>query len=250
MCSYKIMKGGIMLENFKLDQNSITSGYSPREGNLFTIISLLHINGFINNDSINALFKSLKAGKLMRNVNTYYSKINKEWYGDENIFEVYNDIFNSMINPKNAKAKLRLERVNKMRKINGLEPKIYKTFLTFEDSIKYLNLYLNRNRNYCIDHLFYEYILPAVKNFEYDKFTLNKMFEYEFPEVKSSSYFDDDYCCEYCCGDYHTWSRNRNRRNEEENNKETVEDILKLISKFLNTKRTKFKGSYKEYGLR
>lgn len=239
-----------MLKGFKINHKALRN-YDDRNNNLFLVLSLLHINGFINNDSINALFKSLRAGKLSRRVGTFYFKGTDQWYNDEDILEVYSDIFDNMSHPKNKKEILRLERINKLRKINGSEPKILKTHLSFEEVLKYLNLYLNRNRNYCIDHLFYEFIKPCVVGYEYEKMRLNEMFDYNFEHLENShtnySSYDDDYCCEYCCGDYSDWSRNRSEQRDIIMYKEVRKDISKLISDFLNTKRVKFKGSYKEY---
>jgi len=157
-----------MLKEFKIDQHTLTNAENLRQKNILILISLLHANHFINNDSIKALFKKLREGKLVRNVNTYYSRINKRWYNDENICDIYDDIFKKMMNPT-GKEKLKLDRINKIVTINGLEPRKFKTSLNFEETLKYLNLFLNKNRNYCIDYLFYEYIKPAINSYEHNK---------------------------------------------------------------------------------
>ncbi len=64
------------LNNFKINHNTVMNHCSD-EKKLFLVISLLHINGFINNDSIKSLFKNLREGKLNRRINTYYSKNTK-----------------------------------------------------------------------------------------------------------------------------------------------------------------------------
>lgn len=69
-----------MFTEFKIDHKVQTNSYEP---NLFILISLLHINGFINRDSLKAQFKSLKAGTLNRRVGTYHSRVNNQWYNDE-----------------------------------------------------------------------------------------------------------------------------------------------------------------------
>lgn len=240
----KIQKGGNMFTDFKIDYNIQTNDYNNKH-NLLIIISLLHANGFINNASINALFKSLREGKLYRNINTYHSRINNQWYNYENIYEVYIDVFESMMNPKDPKIRLRLERMNKMRKINGLPLKKYTKTLTFEQILKYLNLYLNRNRNYCIDYLYNEYIKPSILKAEYNFGPLNDMFNYDFSNleryVSYSSY--DGYCCEDCDGPYERFLE----YHDSEKNKAIRKEIARIVSEFLNEKRTKFKGSYKEY---
>jgi len=121
--------------NFKIDHRN---SYISNENNLFIVISLLHVNGFINNESLAALFKRLKDGKLNRYVNTYRSNITKEWYNDESIYEVYSDVFETMLSPK-GKEKLKLERLNKLRSIDGLPLRTYQTSLSFDEVLKYLN---------------------------------------------------------------------------------------------------------------
>jgi len=69
------------------------------------------------------------------------------------------------------------------------------------------------------------------------------MFDYNFSTLEKSYYSDDYYCCECCCGDYNNWLESKN----EYKYKIYKEDIYKKISEFLNTKRTKYKGSYKEF---
>ena len=231
------------VNNFIISHTSVTNNCST-ENKLFLVISLLHINGFINNDSIKKLFKNLREGKLNRRVNTYYSKITKEWYDYENIYNIYEDIFDKLINPKSPSVLLKLDRINKLRKINGLEPKIFKSYLDFEDVLKYLNLYLNKNRNFCIDHLYHEYIQPAIKESGYTFRYINGMFKYDFSYLESrNSYHSDNYCCEDCCGDYDDWYDYVQSRKMEA----MREDIAELVSKFLNTKRTQYKGSYKKF---
>lgn len=234
---------GCTLKNFKINHKS--QAYYYKDNNkIFLVISLLHINGFINDDSIKSLFKRLREGKLLRYVRTYHSNINNKWYNEESIYDIYNDILDDMTNPKSAKVLLRLERINKLRKVNGQEPKIYKTHLNFEETIKYLNLFLNKNRNYCIDHLFHEYIVPCINYCGYYNLSeLNKTFDYDFSYLERSNTYSDTYCCDYCCGDYDSWYSYNSEKNREEIKKE----ITELISEFLNTKRNKFKGSYKKF---
>jgi hypothetical protein len=235
-----------MLDKFKLNYKMT---YEDRN-NIFVLISLLHVNGFINDKSIAALFNLLRKGKLVRRVETYHSKINDRWYNDESINDVYEDILLDMINPKSAKVKLKRERINKLRALNGLEPKKYKTYLDFDETMKYLNLYLNKNRNYCIDHLYHEFIKPNINCYDYKK-NICEMFSHDFKDIENnySNYNDYEYCCEYCCGDYDSWLESVRERNSDIKYQRVKEDIAKLISKFLNTKREKFKNSYKEFVL-
>lgn len=231
---------------FRIDHNL---DRLDNDKNVLVLLSLLHINGFISDKSIVALFKKLKEGKLLRRVNTYRSNVTKEWYNDETIYNIYQDVLQTKLNPKNAHEKLMRERINKLRKINGLEPKQYKTFLTFDEMIKYLNLYLNRNRNFCIDHLYFEYIKPLIKQYKYDKRNLRSLFnnhDFSNHETIRNNYetrSGSGYCCEDCDGPWENYISFY----KDGDDRQTEKDITKEISNFLNTKRTKFKGSYKEY---
>jgi len=232
-----------MLSKFKIKPNSTYE----HESKMFILISLLHINGFINDDSLFSNFKLLREKKMIRHVNTYYSHVNNKWYNSEHIVEIYEDILHSKLNPRDKKEIQRIERLNKIREINGLEPKKYKTELNFDETMKYLNFYLNKNRNYCIDHLFHEFLKYNINN--YANRVLNSIFEYDFSTVESryNHFNDDEYCCEYCCGDYDDWDRDRREYNSGIKDKEVRTEISKMISEFLNSKRVKYKGSYKEY---
>lgn len=89
--------------------------------------------------------------------------------------------------------------------------------------------------------MFFEFIKPLVESERTQDLT--NMFDYNFSNFEKSYNSDDYYCCEYCCGEYENWLKSRNVY------KYTVikKDIYKKISQFLNTKRTKYKGSYKEF---
>lgn len=237
-----------MLQNFKLNQNVLSNGNLENESKLFLILSLLHINGIINNDSINALFNSLRLGKLYRYVNTFYFKGTDTWYNDENILEIYTQIFQDKMTPRSKNEILRLNRLNKLRTISGVGIKTYKTELSFDETLKYLNLYLNKNRNFCIDYLFHNFIKPSVVHYNYNKKPLSELFDYDFSNLEInhsySSYYDDDDYDYYYDDDFDSF---RSNRREEEKNKAVRKDISKLIDVFLNAKRTQFNGSYKEF---
>lgn len=236
-----------MLKDFKINHKSVIDSYyslgEERNKELFLLISLLHINGFINNQSLNSLFNLLRKNKLYRQVNTYHSRINDKWYNDDSIIEIYEDVFDSMIHPKNKNVLLKLERINKLRKIDNLPPKVYKEYLTFEEVLKYLNRYLNKTRNYCIDYLFYEFIAPNIRT-EYREHVLNSMFNYDFSKLNEKySVSDYGYCCEDCDGPYEDYMSYRYSQKSDYVKKE----INKMVNVFLNEKREKYKGSYKEY---
>jgi len=245
-----------MITELKIDYKNLDY-YYKQENNLFIIVSLLHTNKLINDASLNAQFKRLKEGKLNRRVNTYYSKANDRWYNDESIFDVYVDVLETMLKPRTPKAKLKLERINKLRKINGLQPIAIKTSLNFDELLKYLNKYLNAGRNYCIDHLYYEFIKPVIENYRnryyYDSKKLDNLFDYNFESLERQyrQYEEDNdyYCCEYCCGEYDDWLESRNNDRDRIIANRVVEDVMKMLNVFLNDKRDKYKGSYKKFEL-
>lgn len=240
-----------MLNKFKISHSTLNfSSSSYNENEMFILISLLHVNGFINDKSMFAKFKQLKSGKMIRQVNTYYSKINNQWYNYESMIEIYRDILGDMTNPKSGLAKLKFDRTNKLKAISGLPPKVFKLELNFDETLFYLNRYLNKNKNYCIDHLYHTFIKPNLSNFEFYGYILKSMFDYNFDYVsdrfKASR---DDYCCEYCCGEYSDWVNYNNDRMGDETNKQIAEYILVMVNDFLNSKRPSFKGSKKELTL-
>lgn len=242
-----------MLKDFKLSYKRLNNNIiNYRESEMFILLSLLHINGFISNKSLFSQFTRLKKGKLIRTIHTYHSKINDRWYNEESINDIYIHILEDMINPNFGNAKLRLERINKLRFLKGLPPKFYKKELNFEETLLYLNKYLNKNRNFCIDHLYHTYIKPNIYNYEYYGGYLEHMFNYDFRDLKNkyiNRHSNYDYCCEYCCGTYEDWTRYNQDRISEESNKYISEEILKLINIFLNSKRTYYKNNYKEFTL-
>ena len=154
-----------------------------REQLLFTLIVQLHINGKINEQSLSALFNNLKQGKLDRRVNTYHCTYNDKWYNDEPMLYILLDVV----------SELKAEDIPMQR------------------MIYYVNRYLNKPRNYCIDYIIGNFILPIIKQYEnachyggYD-YTLSKLrlFNLTLPDVESyDSYKPCGYCCEDCDGDY------------------------------------------------
>jgi len=243
-----------MLKDFRLDYKQyIPNYYEDDTKEVFLLISLLHINGFISDKSLFAQFKNLKRGKMIRVVTTYHSKINDTWYNDETIKEIYRDILDDMINHKSGKLKLKFDRINKLRALNGLEPKVSRTYLNFEETLSYLNKYLNKNRNFCVDHLFHEFIKPSVSNLSEDNnHNLSNMFNYSFTDIinrNSVSRYDYDYCCDYCCGTYSEWQESNTYRQKEELNRKIRAEFIGMVDVFLNSKREQFKDCYKKFTL-
>ena len=75
--------------------------------------------------------------------------------------------------------------------------------------LKYLNLYLNKNKNYCIDFVYFNLVEPLIKRFRYDN-SLAKLRSFGASEMDLSivTYEEADrtrdlssgYCCRDCDG--------------------------------------------------
>lgn len=154
-----------------------------REHVLFTLIVQLHINGKINEQSLSALFNNLKQGKLDRRVKTYHCTYNDRWYYDESMLDILINVVSEL----------------------------YPQDIPMEKMIYYVNRYLNKPRNYCIDHIIGNFILPIIKQYQnaihyggYDH-TLSKLrlFNLDLPCVQSYDIYEPSgYCCSDCDGDY------------------------------------------------
>ena len=92
---------------------------------------------------------------------------------------------------------------------------------------------ISENKNFCIDHLFYEYIKPYIKTFEWTEHVLRDMFNYDFSHLRvekdRSSYWDrwdeDDYDDDYYASEW------RNKQTQEKVTKEIEELIINNFSK-------------------
>ena len=149
---------------------------------VFLIITHLHLQGKINDAKMKAMFSSLKKGTLLRKVNTHHCKINNRWYSDEGIFGILCKAYNEVCVRKD---------------------------LDIEVVLKYLNKFLNANRNYCINYIYIEFILPLFNNLSNERnVKLLKTFELKTFNVNYVSYeeadragsLDSGYCCSDCDG--------------------------------------------------
>jgi hypothetical protein len=153
------------------------------------LISLLHHNGKINDEKLNAMFSSLRKGKLLRRINTYHCKINDQWYNDTDMFSILMDVYSNVSLSKE---------------------------MTLEIFLGYLNRYHNKNKNYCLDVVYFNYIEPLINNVEsYPHYNILKNFDVLEGEVLT---YEDalekkdlgcGFCCEDCDGDYNDYKRNR-----------------------------------------
>ena len=133
-----------------------------------------------------AMFTSIRADKFCRHVNTYHCRINDKWYSGENMLTILKDAFSFVMFPMKTRIDFEME---------------------LDEFLKYLNLYLNKNRNYCIDFLQSEIVEPIIDNFKHsagrhygilESFGISS----DVRIVRYEDYELTGYCCEDCDGNY------------------------------------------------
>lgn len=206
----------------KNSSNTWRSIYSPNTSRklvVFLIITHLHIQSKINDEKMKAMFKSLKNETLLRKVNTHHCKINNKWYNDEEMFTILCEVYNEVCVRKD---------------------------LDIETVLKYLNKFLNGNRNYCINYIYIEFILPLFSNLSDPKnVKLLKTFEVKTFNVNYISYEEADergdlsfgYCCEDCDGCLGEYKRSRYEYNY--NRPSNIKQMKQYFIDELNSLKTK-----------
>lgn len=109
---------------------------------VFLITVFLHINNIINREKMIAIFKGLREKTFIRKIKTYHSNINDKWYEDTDTFDIMLSVFN------NYKNSLKYDAI------------------IVEEFLKYINLYLNKKRNYCINFIYCEIVYVLIELFE------------------------------------------------------------------------------------
>lgn len=186
---------------------------------LFLIITHLHLQNKINDAKMKAMFSSLKKGTLQRKVNTYHCKINDKWYNDEGMFGILCEAYNEVCVRKD---------------------------LDIETVLTYLNKFLNANRNYCINYIYIEFIVPLfsnlgdeksvklLKTFELKNFNVNYV---SYEEADRNGYLSSGYCCsdcDGCLGEY-----KRSRYNYRYNQPSNIKEMKQYFIDYLNSLKTK-----------
>lgn len=194
--------------------------YCHLEANVKCLLHIifLHYNGIVNDVKMQGMFKSLRSGKLYRN--TFHCTINDKWYHDEHMNEIYDDVFISMVESP------------------------VKNEISFDELLKYIRLYLNKNKNYCINYIFGSIISPVINAYqEYNNFNTNftRLLGIVEPELNIKRYedchdLDWGYCCDDCDGDLNAYKRSRYEYNYVRENKKQINEHLKT---YLNSKRNK-----------
>lgn len=204
-----------------LSHKLITNNYNwtLEERNIILLIIIhLHIDKKINDAKLKALFKNYRNKTLTRHIGTHHCTINNKWYKDEPMKNIYLDIYEDM--PKKD--------------------------LTIEQVLPYLNLLLNRNKNYCIDFIYKQFVEPVTKAIDYlnrndiDIFNSFKMGEISLKYYKDILGLGEGYCCEDCCGDYEDYKRMQYKYSL---GLDFRDKLLDKIKSFLQSKKTA--SSYK-----
>lgn len=195
------------------------NSYISNKAVLFLIITHLHIQNKINDARMRAMFLSLKKDTLIRRVGTYHCKINDRWYSDEGMYDILLEVYNDICVRRD---------------------------LDIEIVLTYLNKFLNANRNYCINYIYIEFIVPLFNNLDYYKnVQLLKTFELKNFNVNYVSYEDadrngdlsDGYCCSDCDGCYSEYKRSR--YNYRYNMPSNIKQMKQYFIDELNSLKTK-----------
>lgn len=181
---------------------------------MLVLIANLHIQKKINDKKRNAMFASLREDKLIRKIGTYHCTINDRWYNDESTFSIFCEAY---------------------------EDKCVRKDLTVEEFLPYLNLYLGKPRNYCLNYIFYEYIKPLLDNIgNQDNVRLLRKFNIKDLQDTVLSYEEANhkydlglgYCCEDCDGCFTRYKQDAYHFNYERHD---VEKAAKLFIDYLNS---------------
>ena len=184
--------------NARIPIRILNSNHVSDESKLFILLVVFHRNKLISDHSLKDLLGNLKAGKLNRRVGTFHCKLNNVWYNDESILNIYIDVLSN---------------------VRG------ETDIPMKDFLQYVNRYLNKPRNYCIDFIIGNYIIPFVNSYAMNHYNCS---DYERDEVirfmrlfnisstlTTENYVSYDkfqttgYCCYDCDGSYKQYKRSQ-----------------------------------------
>jgi hypothetical protein len=185
--------------------------YSPleEEGVLFLSTILLHYSQHINRDKMLGMFNSIKGG-MFHFKKTYHCTINDKWYNDELGTYIMKDVLESFM---------------------GISD------IPFDEVVKYVNLYLNNPKNYCIDWTYSHLIEPVITHYNKKKWASyiglsTEYLTYEEADLKYD--LSSGYCCEDCdgCLSRYKWSKYEDLEERDFGMK-----LTELVLEYLDTKR-------------
>ena len=180
-----------------------------KEVTAFLVIVHLHIQKKINDARFKAMLRSLREGTLLRRVNTYHCPINDKWYNDEPMLTILLEVYNDSAFPKHN--------------------------ISLEVFLKYLNLYLGKNKNFCIDWIYFSIVKPLIDGLEYHGYKQLRSFGLQGIDEAILSYEEADrrydlssgYCCDDCSGCYSQYKKNQYEYYYARNQKENAEKLFK-----------------------
>ncbi len=178
-----------------------TLWYLENEIVTLLILSELYNRKIITLDKLKGQLKSLKKGDLLKHKGTYHCTINNQWYSDEPAKNVFKDLF----------ITYKLDTINISTLINTIQ------------------LYLNKNYNYCIDYMVSNIYPKLLNTFSYSYLDIDYLSQFidtnliHFPKIKHKGY-----CSEcYECGNSHF----------ELNHRGTIAQIEDIINYFHHYKK-------------
>lgn len=178
----------------------------------------MHKYGVINDDRLVALFGTARKNPESRK-GTYHCTINDKWYHDEKFMDI---LYDAWINHHNYPG-------------TGYE-------IEMEELIVYVNKFINKPRNYCIDWIRSHYLERVVDNIrKWNMDSLAKILE-SFG-VKSSAYVSEyhyepsGHCCDDCDG---PWEDYKERHYEYDVVNPTIQDLREISVNHLDTFKKKY----------
>lgn len=166
--------------------------YLESEVIVFMLIVQLHYSKKISDEKLKGMLKALRNG-TMRYKNTYHCTINDKWYSEETMVDILFDVIEEQI-----------------------------IDIPIETFLVYLNKYLNKNKNFCIDWVYFGVFKPLINIWTNDVIdaiikSISNVVDVEnyksYEDALESGELSYGYCCSDCDGNFnsYTWSNYNNQ---------------------------------------
>lgn len=158
------------------------------------------------------MLSSLRQDVLQKRRKTYHCDITDEWFDDMRMTDILYEVCDSLVIAD----------------------------ISFENMIKYTNLFVNKNRNYCINYIFGNFIKPVLSNYQGASYETRMLESLGIENIKGISYeevesqLSDGYCCRDCDGCLGEYKRSRY---EHHYFRDAKKEINETVEKFLISKR-------------
>ena len=204
----------------KITQEILQTSYNVFDSKtkFFTLLIFMHKYGVINDDRLIALFNNARKNPEARK-GTYKCTINDKWYHDEKFIDILYDAWIKHPNYPGSRGEIEMEEL-----------------------INYVNRFINKPRNYCIDWIRSHYLESVVDNIR--KWNINELVKItDSFGIKSSVYVSEyffepsGHCCEDCDG---PWEDYKASRYEYDVIRPTIEDLKVISVKHLDTFKKKY----------